>query len=65
MPGLGPILDEMDDDVTAGEPLKLLLPSDLSLDEQGAWYPPDMPALELRFRYAQDNDSLVKLRRLL
>ena len=65
MPGLGPILDEMDDDVTAGELLKLLLPSDLSLDEQGAWYPPDMPALELRFRYAQADDSLVELRRLL
>ena len=65
MPGLGPVLDEMDDDVTTGEPLKLLLPSDLSLDEQGAWYPPDMPALEFRFRCAQADDSLVELRRLL
>ena len=62
MPRLGPILDEMGDDE---DPPKLFLPSDLSAEDRSAWCLPDVPALEFRFRYAQADDSLAELRRLL
>jgi len=65
MPGLGPVLDEMQYDGAAGDPLKLLLPSELSAGDRGAWCHPDIPTLEFRFRFAQADDSLVELRRLL
>ena len=62
MPELGPVLDKMSDDEDA---FKLLLPSELSADDRGAWCPPDISTLEFRFRYAQADDSLAELRRLL
>lgn len=65
MPGLGPILDEMGNDETAEDPFKLFLPSELSVNDRAVWCPPDIPALEFRFRYAQADDSLAELRRLL
>lgn len=65
MPGLGPILDEMRDDGAAGDSFKLLLPSELSVEDRGAWCHPDIPALEFRFRFAQADDRLAELRRLL
>ena len=65
MPELGPILDKLSDDETSEDAFKLLLPSELSMDDRGARCPPNMPALEFRFRYAQADDSLAELRRLL
>ena len=62
MPGLGPILDELGDDE---DPPKLLLPSELSAEDRSAWCLPDLPSLEFRFRYAQADNSLAELRRLL
>ena len=62
MPGLGPILDEMGDDE---DPPKLFLPSDLSAQDRSAWCLPDTSALEFRFRYAQADNNLAELRRLL
>ena len=64
MPGLAPILDDLSDDDTTGEGFKLFLPSELSTEERATWCPPDIPALELRFRYAQADDSLAELRRV-
>jgi len=54
----------MCDDETTRDSHKLLLPSDLSTEDRLAWYPPDISALEFRFRYAQADDSLAELRRL-
>ena len=66
MPGLGPLLDTGGDldEVNSDEAIKLWLPSDLSQDDQAKWCLPGIPALELRFRYAQANDSLGDVRRL-
>ena len=65
MPGIGAILDEMDDDETTDDSFKLLLPSEFSVDDRNSLCPPDISALEFRFRYAQADDSLAELRRLL
>ena len=65
MPGLTPIFDEAHDEGTAGGSLKLFLPSELSAEDRDAWCPPNIPALEFRFRYAQADDSLVEIRRIL
>ena len=65
MPALGPILDDACDDEPTEDSFKLFLPSELSVDDRAAWCPPDTPALELRFRYAQADDSLAEIRRLL
>jgi hypothetical protein len=65
MPTLGPILDEACDDKPTEDSFKLFLPSELSVDDRVAWCPPGTPALEFRFRYAQADDSLAEMRRLL
>ena len=65
MPGLGPILNAMGDDETAEVSFKLLLPSELSVEDRRAWCLPDVPALEFWFRYAQADDSLAEVRHLL
>lgn len=65
MPGLGSILNAMSDGETAEDSLKLFLPSELSMEDRIVWCLPDVPALEFRFRYAQADDSLAQLRRLL
>ena len=65
MPGLGPILDAMGNDETAEVSFKLLLPSELSIEDQHAWCLLDVPALEFWFCYAQADDSLAKVHRLL
>ena len=65
MPGLGPILNAMGDDETAEVSFKLLLPSELSVEDQHAWCLLDVPALEFWFCYAQADDSLAEVRRLL
>ncbi|KAF9781860.1 hypothetical protein BJ322DRAFT_1010483, partial [Thelephora terrestris] len=65
MPALGPILDEACDDKPTEDSFKLFLPSELSVDDRVAWCPPGTPALEFRFRYAQADDSLAEMRRLL
>ena len=64
MPRIIPILDEIRDEDPTGESLKLFLPSDLSAEDRDAWCPPDIAALEVRFRYAQSDDCLAELRRL-
>ena len=65
MPALGPILDDACDDEPTEDSFKLFLPSELSVDDRVAWCPPDTPALEFRFRYAQADDSLAEMHRLL
>ena len=65
MPALGPILDEADDDDSTEDTPKLFLPSELSVEDRRAWCPPDIPDLKFRFRYAQADDSLAELCRLL
>lgn len=65
MPGLGAILEAMGDDGTTDGPFKLLLPSELSVEDRSAWCLPHIPPLEFRFRYAQADDNLAELRRLL
>ena len=67
MPGLSSLLDNADDDPrldTHPELFKLMLPSQLSPDDQQPWCLPGIPALEARFRYAQADDALAELRRL-
>jgi len=63
MPGLTPHL-EGDEDPDEPISIKLWLPSELTPDDQVGWCLPNIPALEFRFRYAQANDSLIKIRRL-
>ena len=60
MPGLTPLLgsDENQDDA------KLWLPSELSDADRDKWCLPGIPELEVRFRYAQADDSLAKIRRI-
>ena len=65
MPGLGPILDAMGDEETAEGPSELLLPSELSLLDRHTWCLSEVPALKFRFHYAQADDTLAELRRLL
>ena len=62
MPGL--ILLEGDGDENPDEPVKLWLPSELTQDNRARWCLPDIPNLELRFRYAQADGSLAEIRRL-
>ena len=62
MPGLNPLLD---DDENSGELMKLWLPSELSPDKHVVWCLPGIPNLELCFCYAQADDSLAKICRLL
>ena len=61
MPGLDLHLE---DDESANEPIKLWLPSELTEENRTEWCLPDIPGLEVRFRYAQANDRLVEIRRL-
>ena len=61
MPGLIPLLE---DDESPDEPVKLWLPSELTLENRTEWCLPNIPFLEFRFRYAQANDSLIEIRRL-
>ena len=65
MPRLGPILDAMGDNETAEVSFKLLLTSELSIEDRRAWCLLDVPALEFQFCYAQADDSLAEVRRLL
>ena len=61
MPGLGPLFE---DDDPSDDSIKLWLPSELSQQDRVAWCLPGIPGLELRFRYAQADDSLAEVRRL-
>ena len=61
MPGLNPLFE---DDEPSDESIKLWLPSELSQQDRAAWCLPGIPELELRFRYAQADDSLAEVRRL-
>jgi hypothetical protein len=65
MPGINPILNKIGDDDPTEDSFKLFLPSKLSTEDRGALCSPDIAALEFRFRYAQADDSLSELRRLL
>jgi hypothetical protein len=65
MPGLIPMLDDMDEGEVTEDVVGLLLPSELSVEERSTWCLPDIPSLEFRFRYAQADDTLAQLRRLL
>ena len=65
MPGLGPVLDELQNEGATEGSLELLLPSELSVEDRATWCHPDIPTLEFRFRVAQADDSLAGLRRLL
>ena len=60
-PGLVPLLEG---DENLDEPIKLWLPSEMTLENRAAWCLPDIPPLEFRFRYAQANDSIIKICRL-
>ena len=67
MPGLSPLLDNMDNDSrldTNPELFKLTLPSQLSSGERRSWCLPGLSTLEARFRYAQADDALAEIRRL-
>ena len=61
MPGLTPLLEG---DEHLDGPIKLWLPSELSDGDRAKWCLPGIPNLELRFRYAQADDSLAEIRRL-
>lgn len=61
MPGLTPLLEG---DENPDEPIKLWLPSELTPENRTIWCLPNIPPLEFRFRYAQANDSLIKICRL-
>ena len=62
MPGLGPLPDG---DESSDQLIKLWLPSDLTQDnDRTEQCLPGIPGLELRFRYAQADDSLGNIRRL-
>ena len=64
MPGIISVLDETQDGQVSGENFKLWLPSEISADDRDAWCLLGIPALKFRFRFAQADDSLAKLRRL-
>jgi hypothetical protein len=67
MPGLSHLLDEGDGDSgveTHPELFKLILPSQLSIEDRDVWCLPGLATLEARFRYAQANDALAEIRRL-
>jgi len=65
MPGLSNLIDREGSGLdTRPELFKLMLPSQLSLDERRSWCLPDIPTLEARFRYAQADDALNEIRRL-
>ena len=65
IPGLTFVDNSEDSDKLESQPelLKLLVPSQLPAENRSAWCFPGIPDLELRFRYAQADDSLVDLRR--
>jgi hypothetical protein len=65
MPGLIPTLDETDDGRATEGSITLFLPSELCSGDRSAWCLPEIPSLEFRFRYAQADDTLAQLRRLL
>ena len=65
MPGLGAILEAMGDSESTEGASKLLLPSELSVEDRSIWCLPHIPPLEFRFRYAQADDNLAEIRRLL
>jgi len=65
MPGIASILNDARDNELPEDSFKLWLPSEISTEDRGAWCLPDIAFLEFRFRYAQADDSLAELRRLL
>ena len=65
MPGVASVLDDVRDDELPDDSFKLWLPSEVSAEDRDDWCLPDIPFLEFRFRYAQADDSLAEVRRLL
>ena len=65
MPGIASVLDDVRDNELPEDSFKLWLPSEISAEDRNTWCLPDIPFLEFRFRYAQADDSLAELRRLL
>ena len=65
IPGLTSVGHGEGDDKLESQPevLKLWLPSQLPAEHRFTWCLPGIPDLELRFRYAQVDDSLADLRR--
>jgi hypothetical protein len=65
IPGLTPTDFNEDNEKLEGQPevLKLWVPSQLPAESRSTWCLPGIPDLELRFRYAQADDTLVDLRR--
>jgi len=65
IPGLTSVDYSEDNDKLETQPevLKLWVPSQLPAENRSPWCLPGIPDLELRFRYAQADDSLADLRR--
>ena len=65
VPGLASIDQSEESSKLESQPevLKLWLPSQLPAEGRSAWCLPGIPGLELRFRYAQADDTLSELRR--
>jgi len=65
MPGITSILDDVRNNELPEDSFKLWLPSEISAEDRDTWCLPNITFLEFRFRYAQADDSLAELRRLL
>jgi len=65
MPGVASILDDVRENDLPEDALKIWLPSEIPADDRDTWCLPGIPHLEFRFRYAQADDSLAEVRRLL
>ena len=65
LPGITSVLNDARDNELPEESFKLWLPSEISAEDRNTWCLLDIAFLEFRFRYAQANDSLAEVCRLL